>query len=154
MPENIRKQLKDFKEDGKPLKYLINYIPDDYFDGQRIIAELTELGYDVEEIVKCLEHDFGLDMTQCVDKLEQAMQSADFWVELADTSFGKVVLHGKNADRDTGEYYEVSSEINTDGDFAITFFKTYNKMKKWFNDWQGEGFYEYLVELYEKQLTQ
>ena len=65
---------------------------------------------------------------QCVDKLEQAMQSADFWVELADTSFGKVVLHGKNADRDTGEYYEVSSEINTDGDFAITFFKTYNKM--------------------------
>ena len=28
MPENIRKQLKDFKEDGKPLKYLINYIPD------------------------------------------------------------------------------------------------------------------------------
>lgn len=92
--------------------------------------------------------------TQCVDKLEQAMQSADFWVELADTSFGKVVLHGKNADRDTGEYYEVSSEINKDGDFAITFFKTYNKMKKWFNDWQGEGFYEYLVELYEKQLTQ
>lgn len=44
MPENIRKQLKDFKEDGKPLKYLINYIPDDYFDGQRITAELTELG--------------------------------------------------------------------------------------------------------------
>lgn len=64
MPENIRKQLKDFKEDGKPLKYLINYIPDDYFDGQRIIAELTKLGYDVEEIVKCLEHDFGLDMTR------------------------------------------------------------------------------------------
>ena len=64
MPENIRKQLKDFKEDGKPLKYLINYIPDDYFVGQRIIAELTELGYDVEEIVKCLEHDFGLDMTR------------------------------------------------------------------------------------------
>lgn len=64
MPENIRKQLKDFKEDGKPLKYLINYIPDDYFDGQRIIAELTELGYDVEEIVKFLEHDFGLDMTR------------------------------------------------------------------------------------------
>ena len=64
MPENIRKQLKDFKEDGKPLKYLINYIPDDYFDGQRIIAELTELGYDVEEIVMGLEHDFGLDMTR------------------------------------------------------------------------------------------
>lgn len=24
-----------------------------------------------------------------MDKLEQAMQSEDFWVELADTSFGK-----------------------------------------------------------------
>lgn len=52
------------------------------------------------------------------------------------------------------EYYEVSREINTDGDFAIIFFKTYEKMKKWFDDWQGEGFYNYLVELYEKQLTQ
>lgn len=30
-----------------------------------------------------------------MDKLEQAMQSEDFWVELADTSFGEVVLHGK-----------------------------------------------------------
>ena len=30
----------------------------------------------------------------------------------------------------------------------------YEKMKKWFDDWQGEGFYNYLVELYEKQLNQ
>ena len=90
-----------------------------------------------------------------VDKLEQAMQSEDFWVELADTSFGNVVLHGKNTNSIAdNEYYEVSSEINTDGDFAITFFKTYEKMKKWFDEWQGEGFYNYLVELYEKQLNQ
>lgn len=87
-----------------------------------------------------------------MDKLEQAMQSEDFWIELADTSFGKVILHGKNTNSIAdNEYYEVSSEINTDGDFAITFFKTYEKMKKWFDDWQGEGFYNYLVELYEKQ---
>ena len=89
-----------------------------------------------------------------MDKLEQAMQSEDFWVELADTSFGTVVLHGKNVNSIAdNEYYEVSSEINTDGDFAITFFKTYEKMKKWFDEWQGDGFYNYLVELYEKQLT-
>lgn len=89
-----------------------------------------------------------------MDKLEQAMQSEDFWVELADTSFGTVVLHGKNTNSTAdNEYYEVSSEINTDGDFAITFFKTYEKMKKWFDEWQGDGFYNYLVELYEKQLT-
>ena len=31
-----------------------------------------------------------------MDKLEQAMQSEDFWIEFADTSFGKVILHGKN----------------------------------------------------------
>lgn len=79
----------------------------------------------------------------------------DEWMELADTSFGTVVLHGKNTNSSAdNEYYEVSSEINTDGDFAITFFKTYEKMKKWFDEWQGEGFYNYLVELYEKQLTQ
>lgn len=45
-----------------------------------------------------------------------------------------------------------SSEINTDGDFAITFFKSYEKMKIWFDEWQGEGFYNFLVELYEKEL--
>ena len=88
-----------------------------------------------------------------MDKLEQAMQSENFWTELADVSFGKVVLHGKNTNSIAdNEYYEVSSEINTDGDFAITFFKTYEKMKKWFDEWQGDGFYNYLVELYEKQL--
>lgn len=87
-----------------------------------------------------------------MDKLEQAMQSEDFFVELEDTSFGKVILHGKN-EKDIGEYFEVSSEINTDGDFAITFFKTYDKMKKWFDEWQGDGFYNFLVELYEKKLN-
>lgn len=88
-----------------------------------------------------------------VDKLELAMQSEDFWIELSDPSFGKVVLHGKNTEPVAdNEYFEVSSEINTDGDFAITFFKDYNRMKKWFDEWQGEGFYAFLVELYEKQL--
>lgn len=68
------------------------------------------------------------------------------------TTSSKVILHGKNTNSIAdNEYYEVSSEINTDGDFAITFFKTYEKMKKWFDNWQGEGFYNYLVELYEKQ---
>ena len=46
----------------------------------------------------------------------------------------------------------MSGKINTDGDFAITFFKSYERMKVWFDEWQGEGFYKYLVELYEKEL--
>lgn len=88
-----------------------------------------------------------------VDKLELAMQSEDFWIELSDPSFGKIIMHGKNTESIADhEYFEVSSEINTAGDFAITFFKEYNSMKKWFAEWQGEGFYDFLSELYEKQL--
>lgn len=88
-----------------------------------------------------------------MDKLEQAMQNEDFWIELADTSFGKVILHGKNTNNIAcNEYYEVSREINTDGDFTITFFKSYERMKVWFDECQGEGFYNFLVELYEKEL--
>lgn len=47
-----------------------------------------------------------------MDKLEQAMQSEKFWIELADTSFGKVVLHGKNNNNSIAdnEYYEVSGK--------------------------------------------
>lgn len=57
------------------------------------------------------------------------MQSEKFWIELADTSFGKVVLHGKNNNNSIAdnEYYEVSGKINTDGDFAITFFQIIRK---------------------------
>lgn len=46
----------------------------------------------------------------------------------------------------------MSSEINIDGDFAIIFFKSYEKMKTWLDEWKGEGFYNFLVELYEKEL--
>ena len=90
-----------------------------------------------------------------MDKLEQAMQSENFWVELADTSFGKIVLHGKNVNSTAiNDCFEVSTTINDCEDFAIMFFKTYGKMKEWLNKWQGNGFYDYLVELYERQLNQ
>ena len=85
-----------------------------------------------------------------MDKLEQAMQSKDCWIELADTSFGKLILHGKDFTADA-EYYEMSTEIGDNGDWAILFFKNYDGLKKWLNKWQGYGFYDYLVELYEKQ---
>ena len=90
-----------------------------------------------------------------MDKLEQAMQSEDFWVELADESFGSIMLFGKCANPVTDiKYYEVAGENITEGDFGVMFFKSYEKMKKWLDDWQGEGFYNYLVELYEKHLNQ
>lgn len=47
-------------------------------------------------------------------KTQEKVSKYNDWVELADTSFGQVVLHGKNTDSITdNEYYEVSSEIDT-----------------------------------------
>lgn len=83
------------------------------------------------------------------DKLEQAMQNKDFATNLSDTSFGQISFYGKDDDG----YYSVGSEINTDGDFAITFFKNYERLKEWFDEWQGEGFYKYLVQLFEEKET-
>ena len=81
-----------------------------------------------------------------MDKLEQAMQSEKFWCELADTSFGKIILHGWD-----NISYEISMSISDDDeDFAMLFFHSYERLKEWLNKWQGEGFYDYLVELYEK----
>lgn len=86
-----------------------------------------------------------------MDKLEQAMQNKDFEVELTDESFGSITLSGRCTNPVTDiEYYEVAGEDITDGDFAVMFFKSYEKMKKWFDEWKGEGFYDYLVDLYEK----
>lgn len=89
-----------------------------------------------------------------MDKLEQAMQSEKFWIELADTSFGKVVRMEKIIIivLQTMSITKCQARINTDGDFAITFFKSYERMKVWLDEWQGEGFYKYLVKLYEKEL--
>lgn len=88
-----------------------------------------------------------------MDKLEKAMQNDSFWVELSDTSFGQIVFHGKDYSTDA-EYYEISTEISNDGDWAMLFFKTYDGLKKWLNKWQGDGFYDYLVELYEKNIKE
>lgn len=88
-----------------------------------------------------------------MDRLERAMQDESFWVGLADASFGKVVLHGKNTDGigNGNAYYEISREVNADGDFCITYFQTYERLKDWLHEWQGDGFYDFLLELYEKE---
>lgn len=65
--KNVRKQLADYRKHGKKLKYLINYLmglleDEDDFENI-IIKEMKALAFNEDEIVECLEYDFGLDMS-------------------------------------------------------------------------------------------
>lgn len=65
--ENVRKQLRDYKRQGKSLEYLIQYIvillyDEDDFE-QIILKEMKALGFSENEIVECLEYDFAFDMS-------------------------------------------------------------------------------------------
>lgn len=65
--ENTRKQLADYRKHGKKLKYLTNYLMglvEDENDFEKIILrEMKALAFNEDEIVECLEYDFGLDMS-------------------------------------------------------------------------------------------
>lgn len=67
MTENIRKQLSDYRRNGKSLKYLISYLMglvDDEDDFEKIIIrEMKALSFNEDEIVECLEYDFAIDMS-------------------------------------------------------------------------------------------
>lgn len=67
MTENIRKQLSDYRRNGKPLQYLINYlmglvVDEDDFE-KIIIREMKALSFNEDEIVECLEYKFAIDMS-------------------------------------------------------------------------------------------
>ena len=65
--ENVRKQLADYRKRGKKLKYIINYLVvlvEDEDDFEKIIIrEMKALAFNEDEIIKCLEYNFGLDMS-------------------------------------------------------------------------------------------
>lgn len=73
---NIEKQLRDFKKQGKSLKYLINYMlgiedcdekvdeKDQKYDEKDVLNMMVWLGYEESEIIECLEHDFEIDMSK------------------------------------------------------------------------------------------
>jgi hypothetical protein len=65
--KNTRKQLADYRRNGKGLKYLINYLMElleDEDDFERIILkEMKALAFNEDEIVECLEYDFAFDMS-------------------------------------------------------------------------------------------
>ena len=65
---NLEKQLRDFKEQGKPLKYLINYMLSmEQYDEMDVLNMMIWLDYDESEIIETLEYDFAIDMSEYKD---------------------------------------------------------------------------------------
>lgn len=62
---NLEKQLRDFKKQSKPLKYLINYILSmKQYDEMDVLNMIIRLDYDESEIIETLEYDFAIDMSE------------------------------------------------------------------------------------------
>ena len=62
---NLEKQLRDIKKQGKPLKYLINYMLSmKQYDEMDVFNMMIWLDYDENEIIETLEYDFAIDMSE------------------------------------------------------------------------------------------
>ena len=62
---NLEKQLRDYKEQGKPLKYLINYMLSmEQYDEMDVLNMMIWLDYDESEIIETLEYNFAIDMSE------------------------------------------------------------------------------------------
>ena len=62
---NLEKQLRDYKQQGKPLKYLIKYMLSmEQYDEMDVLNMMIWLDYDESEIIETLEYDFAIDMSE------------------------------------------------------------------------------------------
>ena len=62
---NLEKQLIDYKRQGKPLKYLINYMLGmEQYDEMDVLNMMIWLNYEESEIIETLEYDFAIDMSE------------------------------------------------------------------------------------------
>ena len=62
---NLEKQLIDYKRQGKPLKYLINYMLSiEQYDEMDVLNMMIWLDYNESEIIETLEYDFAIDMSE------------------------------------------------------------------------------------------
>ena len=62
---NLEKQLIDYKRQGKPLKYLINYMLSmEQYNEMDVLNMMIWLDYDESEIIEMLEYDFAIDMSE------------------------------------------------------------------------------------------
>ena len=62
---NLEKQLRDYKRQGKQLKYLINYMLSmEQYDEMDVLNMMIWFGYDESEIIETLEYEFAIDMSE------------------------------------------------------------------------------------------
>ena len=62
---NLEKQLTDYKRQGKPLKYLINYMLSmEQYNEMDVLNMMIWLDYDESEVIETLEYDFAIDMSE------------------------------------------------------------------------------------------
>ena len=62
---NLEKQLIDYKRQGKPLKYLINYMLSmEQYDEMDVLNMMIWLDYDENKIIETFEYDFAIDMSE------------------------------------------------------------------------------------------
>ena len=65
---NLEKQLRDYKQQGKPLKYLINYMLSmEQYDEMDVLNMMIWLDYGESEIIETLEYDFAIDMSEYIE---------------------------------------------------------------------------------------
>ena len=59
--DDIIKQLLHFKNQNKPLKYLVNYMYSmEEYGIKDVIKKMKELGYSEQEVTECFAKDFGI----------------------------------------------------------------------------------------------
>ena len=62
---NLEKQLIDYKRQGKPLKYLINYMLSmEQYNEMDVLNMMIWLDYEESKIIETLEYDFAIDMSE------------------------------------------------------------------------------------------
>ena len=62
---NLEKQLRYYKRQGKPLKYLISYMLSmERYDKMDVLNMMIRLDYEESEIIETLEYDFAIDMSE------------------------------------------------------------------------------------------
>lgn len=59
----LQRQLRAFEKDGKPMKYLVNYVYSmDLYTEAQLLQLFVGFGYDKNEVIECFENDFVIDM--------------------------------------------------------------------------------------------
>ena len=62
---NLEKQLRDYKQQGKSLKYLINYMLSmEQYDEMDVLNMMVWFDYEESEVIETLEYDFAIDMSE------------------------------------------------------------------------------------------